>query len=114
MKHALLILALVAVEANALGMAGIAARGGIHRRCDDACLYRLDQAEERRAAEQRAAELKREEQQRRMQEYKQRPDYRGPKPMVYGQHPGYTPPPAKPPGPHAERMGTVNILKDKP
>ena len=103
MKRAAIIsLMLAASSAYAMGVAGVAARGGIHRHCDDACLYRLDQEADRRAAEKREREVRREAEHARQMQQRQRPPLGDP----------YIPPPPKPPGPHAEAMGKVNILKD--
>lgn len=101
MSKALLTLVLLAASASAsaIGVAGVAARGGNHRYCDDACRYRLDQEADRRAERMRERELAREAEQARQLQYKLRP---------------YTPPPPKPPGPHAEAMGRVNILRGSP
>lgn len=104
-KRAAIALAVAAAtSAHAIGVAGVAARGGIHRHCDDACLYRLDQAEAKRAAEKRERELRIEAEHARQMKYRQRPPLGDP----------YTPPPPRPPGAHADAMSKVNILKGTP
>lgn len=78
-------------QTYALGAAGVAlsaaSRGGVHRHCDDACRYRLDQAHEALMSDKtskayksspegrREKEVEREEQQRKQGLYKQRPEY---------------------------------------
>lgn len=101
MRKALLTLLLLvaSASASAIGVAGVAARGGIHRHCDDACRYRLDMEAEHDYA--RSPQGRRESELAREREQRQYDELRAKNREIQLQ-------------PLADRMRNVNVLGAKP